>query len=365
MIRFHHYHLSPLLPLFAALLTTTSPAREAAALQPGAPVDFAQLAIQPKAWEKRGLSLQLTPWTGKHVVFLTVDDTLDPVLIGRWVANLDAGWGLYRELTGRDPRPFRQIGGKATIAAVPGADLTCGLGCGYVGATGVELAMFYNHNYPQLKTHPKAMPHYVFYEMGRNYYTFGDRHSCFITGFAVFMRYVCMDTLGFEDTDAGTRKVIEGLEPRFAASGMNFVDLFTTSGGKGEKAHAIKDDQGEMISPSDQPCRYTSAMQRLHREHGGDAWLKSFFLELATAAEVKPNTPADALNQGWYWLLSASVAARQDLSPVFADEWKLPLNPATRAALAKIDWKKSGLSLKQVAAAVTPGFVQDEPPATR
>ena len=46
------------------------------------------------------------------------------------------------------------------------------------------------------------MPHYVFYEMGRNYYTFGDRHSCFITGFAVFMRYVCMDALKCEDTDA-------------------------------------------------------------------------------------------------------------------------------------------------------------------
>jgi hypothetical protein len=70
------------------------------------------------------------------------------------------------------------------------------------------------------------MPHYVFYEMGRNFYTFGDRHSCFITGFAVFMRYVCMDALKCEDTDARTRQVIEGIEPLLSASGLSFLDLF-------------------------------------------------------------------------------------------------------------------------------------------
>jgi hypothetical protein len=198
------------------------------------------------------------------------------------------------------------------------------------------------------------MPHYVFYEMGRNYYTFGDRHSCFITGFAVFMRYVCMDALKFEDRDAQTRKVIEGLEPLFAASGMSFLDLFTTSGGSGEKADRIKDRDGRALSPSDQPCCYTSAMLRLRRENGGDAWVKRFFHELAACPDFKPDTKEGALNQSWYWLLCASVAAQKDLSPVFAGEWKLLLADETRAALAGIDWQKNGLSVKEVADAVTP-----------
>jgi hypothetical protein len=63
--------------------------------------------------------------------------------------------------------------------------------------------------YPALQRDPLAIPHYVFYEMGRNFYTFGDRHSCFVTGFAVFMRYVCMDTLKFHDEDRRTRQTIE------------------------------------------------------------------------------------------------------------------------------------------------------------
>lgn len=334
---------------------------DAAPLKPGKPFDYSKFAFQPKSWEKLGLSLQLIPWTGKKVIFLTVDDTLDPALMATWVSRLDDGWQVYADLTGQTPGKFKHLEGKVLIAAVPSGDLTCGAGCGYIGMTGIELAMFYDQNYPELKARPKAMPHYVFYEMGRNYYTFGDRHSCFITGFAVFMRYVCMDVLKYEDADARTREVIEGVEPLFAASGLSFIDLFTTSGGTGEKNNCIKDASGEMISPSDQPVRYASAMLRLRRENGGDAWVKRFFLELATCPTSSPATKEGALAQGWYWLLAASVAAQKDLSPLFAGEWKLPLTEDTRTALGKVDWKRDGLTVKDVISAVTPAW--QTPPA--
>ena len=50
----------------------------------------------------------------------------------------------------------------------------------------------------------------------------------------------------------------------------------------------------------------------------------------------------------------ASVAARKDLSPLFVDQWKLPLAPDTRAALGKIDWHKKGLTVKEVMGTVAP-----------
>lgn len=341
--------------LFAlAISTPCLRGADAAALKPGERVDYSKFAFQPKDWEQRGLSLQLTPWTGKSVVFLTTDGALDPGLMGLWVSRLDAGWKVYADLTGQRPEPFRQIGGKVTIAAVPESDLTCGAGCGFVGAMGIELAMFYDHNYPELKAHPKAMPHYVFYEMGRNFYTFGDRHSCFITGFAVFMRYVCMDALNCEDRDAGTRKTIEGVEPLFSKSGLTFLELFTNSPALDEKVDRIKDEKGRGISPSDQPVTYASAMLRLRRQNGGDAWLKRFFQELAACPGADLHTREGALTQCWHWLLCSSVAAKKDLSPVFAGEWKMPLAEDTRAALGKIDWKKEGLTLKAVKDTVAP-----------
>ena len=353
--------LRSVLALLFTLGSWQAQAAEIAPLKPGPRLDYSKYAFQPKSWEKRGLSLQLTPWTGSNVIFLTTDDTLDPGLMGIWVSRLDAGWQLYADLTGRKPSPFKQFEGKVTIAAVPGYDLTCGAGCGYVGSTGIELAMFYDQNYPELRVRSNAMPHYVFYEMGRNYYTFGDRHSCFITGFAVFMRYVCMDALPCEDTDARTRKVIESVEPLLSASGLSFLDLFTMSTGVGEKVSRIKDARGKVVEPSDQPVRYASAMLRLRRENGGDAWVKRFFHELAACPRSKPDTKEGALSQGWHWLLCASVAAQKDLSPVFAGAWKLPIAEETRAALGKVDWKKDGLTVKEVAAMVPPVWQGSEP----
>ncbi len=336
-----------------ALALLVSVAAAAAPLQPGTPFDYSKYAFQPKSWEERDLSLKLIPWTGSNVIFLTTTNTLDPLLMDIWVSRLDAGWELYAELTGRKPRPFRQFEGKVTIAAVPRYELTCGAGCGYVGATGIELAMFYDHNYPELKSHPNAMPHYVFYEMGRNYYTFGDRHSCFVTGFAVFMRYVCMDALHCEDTDSRTRQVIEKVEPLMAKSGLSFLDLFTTLGA-GEKVSRIKDENGRLVTPSDQPVRYATAMLRLRRENGGDVWVKRFFHELALCPKFKSDTKDGALNQGWYWLLCASVAAQKDLSPVFVGQWRLPVSEESRAALSRIDWKMDGLTVQQASGIVKP-----------
>jgi hypothetical protein len=127
------------------LVVSDLQARNMAPLQPGSPLDYSKFAFQPESWKKRGLSLKLIPWTGTNVVFLTTEATLDPALMGIWVSRLDAGWQVYADLTGRVPSPSRQFEGKVTIAAVPGYDLTCGAGCGFVGATGIELAMFYDH----------------------------------------------------------------------------------------------------------------------------------------------------------------------------------------------------------------------------
>ncbi|HUR46584.1 MAG TPA: hypothetical protein VMZ27_11965 [Candidatus Saccharimonadales bacterium] len=351
-----HAHITCQLAFLLALAAHRLLAADIAPLQSGPLFDYSKFAFQPESWQKHGLSLQLVPWSGTNVIFLTTEDSLDPALMAIWVSRLDAGWQLFGQLTGRKPSPFRQSQGKVTIAAVPRGDLTCGAGCGYVGATGIELAMFYSHNYAELKIHPYAMPHYVFYEMGRNYYTFGDRHSSFITGFAVFMRYVCMDALGYEDTDAKTRKVIESVEERFATSKLSFLELFTMSTGVGEKVSRIKDANGKVIQPSDQPVRYASAMLRLRRENGGDAWVKRFFHALADCPKFKADTKEGALNQSWYWLLCANLAAQKDLSTVFGGEWRLPITDVTRNALAKIDWKKNDLTLQEVASAVTPGW---------
>lgn len=323
-----------------------TPARESVALAPGAPVTYAP--FYPERWSERQTSTKLVPWTGSNLVFLTTSPEFDPEVMGRFVQRLDGGWQLYQELAARAPSLFKQIDGLPTIAAVPGFEYTCGYGCGYVGATGIEAGAFYGHDYPILANDPAAVPHYYFYEMGRNFYTFGDRHSLFTTGYAVFMRYVCLDTLACPDPDVATRQTIESAIDLYAKSPMGFLEGFTTLGGLDEKAPRLKDPNGRPIQPSDQPVIYASAMLRLHRDCGGNEWLGRFFRHLAACPEVPPESPDAGLRQGLNWLIAASCAARRDLTPVFVDQWRLPLPASSRQALAWVDWTAPGLKTQEV-----------------
>jgi hypothetical protein len=326
-------------------------------LKPGNPIDYGPLAFQSETWKAKGQSTMLVPWAGSNVVFLTTSVDFDGRLMAGWVRALDDGWSLYADLTGSRPAPLKQIDGRATIAAVPEFDFTCGAGCGFVGSSGIELAMFYRWNYPALERDPQAIPHYVFYEMGRNFYTFGDRHSCFTTGFAVFMRYVCMDTLKCHDEDQRTRQIIEQAEGRIKRSDLSFLRMFTNTDGLSEKEPRLKDDLGRLIEPSDQPVTYASAMLRLWRENGGNPWLHRFFVALRECEAAPENTRDGPLRQCWNWYVSASVAAHHDLSAVFVDDWRLPLSAEARHALAAVDWKQDGLTPALVNRQVTAASV--------
>lgn len=326
-----------------ALVFTVGDPANAVAPKPPAPgraIDYGPMAFFPNRWKEQEHSTQLFPWEGKQVVLLTTKKDLDPKVIEVFLDRLDGGWKYYADMVGQSPRPGKLLKNKPTIAVVPDGRLTCGYGCGLVGATGIEVAGFDGSDYPLVVKNPKAFPHYYFYEMGRNYFVFGDRHSAFTTGYAVFMRYCCMDALKCEDAEAKVRDQIEQAEGHYAKSNMPFLQAFTTQGGLDEKVPRLKD----MVGPSDQPVMYASAMLKLRNDYGGDGWVKRFCRQLATCPEVKSDTPEGALYQSVMWLAAASVAASEDLTPLFVDRWRLPVGEKTRKALKQIEWKAQELT---------------------
>ena len=327
------------------LLAVITPAT--AALEPGEPVDYSKLAFYPDRWKQHKHNTRLVPWKGEQVVFLTMSDAHDPKVMGAFVDHLDAGWKLYGDLTGRKPHPHRAVDGLAPIAAVPGGGLTCGYGCGYVGATGIEMTSFYTHHFPGLEKDPRNVPHAYFYEMGRNYYTFGRRHDCFTTGFAVFMRYVCTDTLKLTDHDKGTRKVIDEAIGMYAKSELPFLRTFTNADGLSEKQNRLK------ASPTDQPVMYASAMLHLWKTHGDD-WLRRFFRQLATCPEANQRTKDGARTQCMAWYVSASLAAQRNLSETFIDQWRLSLTETEQAALKAVDWSSDSITAGEIMQRLVP-----------
>jgi hypothetical protein len=340
--------------LALASVGLTMPVR---AVEPGEPVDYKGLAFYPDRWEKRKVSTQLVPWEGEQVVFLTTSKDFDPKVMQRLLDRLDAGWKHFGEIVGKSPRTRNLLNKKTTIAAVPDGRLTCGAGCGYVGATGIEVSLFYNRDYAVLKDQPDAFLHYYFYEMGRNYFVFGDRHSAFTTGFAVLMRYVCMDAMKCDDPEAKLREQIENAEAVYSKGDLSFLDAFTTQGKLSEKQNRLRGFRG----PSDQPVMYTSAMLKLREDYGGDDFLKAFYKQLLTCPSVKYNSKQAALQQSASWLVAASFAAGQDLTPVFVERWRMPLSAESLAAFKAIDWAKEERSAGELMKALDIQFT-DLPP---
>ncbi|MEN8774070.1 MAG: calcium-binding protein [Akkermansiaceae bacterium] len=307
-----------------------------AEIKAGPGLDYAKLAFYPKRWKEKKIDTIMFPWEGKEIAFLTITDGFDPKVMTQFVGSLDQGWSTYLKFTGKAPRLNRQVNGKPVIAAIPDGNLSCGAGCGYVGATGIEANYFYSSTYKNLQKNPKTIPHLYFYEMGRNFFTFGRKHSCYTTGFAVFMRYVCIDTLNVVDNDKRTRETINKAIEIYSKGELNFLKTFTNAHGLSEKQNRLQ------TSPTDQPVMYASAMLHLWKLLG-DEWLSSYYKNIHTLPSFADNTREGARSQSLGWYLAASVAAQKDLAEIFVKEWRFPLSNEEKQTLSYINWKEEGL----------------------
>lgn len=325
-------------PIIITLLAALTASTYASQLKPGEPFDYPSQAFYPDRWIEKELTAPLYPWVGEEITLLTPGDKLDPKVISTFVGHLDRGWNLYREIVGKSPRKNKLYADTSTIAIMPAAGLTCGYGCGYVGSTGIEMTDFDRH-YKNAKADSDRVPHAYFYEMGRNYFVFGNRHSCFTTGFAVFMRYVCIDSLEIKDIDLNTRKTIDKAISLFEKNDMTFLDGMTNFGTHGDKGNRLKDSRGRQIDPSDQNVLYASLMLQLRKEFGGDDFVKRFYHELHDAPSIRPKDTATARQQCLSLLVCASIAAEKNLTKRFTENWKLQLDQPIIDALNKIDWR--------------------------
>lgn len=310
-------------------------------------IDYSSLAFYPERWKKAEASFDMLAWEGKQVVFVTKRGNYQPEELTKFVGRLDHAWQKFSDLIGETPKPLKTFHDKPVICAIPKSNLSCGYGCGMVGATGIEASAFYSIDLPNFRKSPDSFQHYYFYEMGRNFYVFGDRHSSFRTGFAVFMRYVCMDGLGCKDLDIKTRRTIERCEEEYAKSDVSFYDAFLRLDSD-EKQHRLADRSGRTIVPSDQPVMYATAMLKLRRDYGGDAWVQRFYRALLQSNSAVATDIESAKVQLLNWLVCASVAAQKDLTPVFADRWRMPLTQNQRQVMLQTDWKDENIDIKQV-----------------
>jgi hypothetical protein len=161
---------------------------EATPVGPGAPVIYTTF---------QGQSLERFPWFGKHVVVLTADDGLEPMVMKALVSSVNRAYFSYRQFTGQIPVPLPStvLEGRAIVAEVPDG-ATCGAGCAFLGLTGIELT---STTFATLYDGIRLRGEYdqaVFYELGRNFWFYSPQLGAlgpFVTGFAIANRFVSME----------------------------------------------------------------------------------------------------------------------------------------------------------------------------
>jgi len=295
------------LPVVLLLIPATT-----SAIEPGQRVEY-------KTFENR--TEHLYPWLGSRVAVLTKSANLDRRAMQRLVDALDATYDYYARTTGKTPRRFREYKGRMSIAQVT---KTCGAGCGYLGATGIEVMDdYFNNLYRRIKE-DNEFDQLLFYEFGRNFWVFGskleyhgrDDTGSVTTGFAVFMRFKAMEAAGVRGAPFGDMAF-----PEFRRAVERIVDEYQRN------PHL---NWGNTLRVGKSPAfgggadLFASMMLHLTGRLGGEAFLQRFFREVAGLPDAK--STQDAVDN---MVVAASRASGRNLVPIFESFWRWPAGKRT------------------------------------
>ncbi|MBI1369816.1 MAG: hypothetical protein GC162_14315 [Planctomycetes bacterium] len=270
--------------------------------------------------------LTLHAWVGEHVAVLTPTADLDAATMTKMVRGLDRVYAFYRTSTGRDPKAIKtkMIDGRTTVAVVA---KTCGAGCGNVGATGIEMMPeYFQELYTGLKKRDQ-WDQVICYEFGRNFWFAGpqleyqgdDNPRSVQTGYAVFMRFMSMQSAGLDGGPFRGKSFDE-----FKQTVEGLVDLYEKDASL-TWANTLRVDKAPAnpmdLNGTDLFAGFCFRLRRMY----GDDFVGKLWQEAAKRPKAK--TSQDALDN---FVIAASIAAHADLSSLFADRWRWPLSDAAR-----------------------------------
>jgi serralysin len=267
-----------------------------------------------------GQVFKLYPYSGRNIALLIPSSNLDQTTIEKIITVFDEAFDYYFYITKRLPEKLLNYNNLATIAVVPE---TCGAGCGYLGATGIEIT---EPTFKILYDGVQNYNHYdqvVFYELGRNFWFYGDKAEykgldntgSITTGYAVFMRFMSIDatkvTPGpFNNNDFPFfRNEVEGLIKLYLAdSSQNWQNTLRVGRAPQNTLNLGATDL------------FASVLFQLKNLYG-EEFLIRLWKELANRPMAA--STQDAVDN---FIVSASLAASENLSTLFTQTWRWPLS---------------------------------------
>ncbi|HEX8546151.1 MAG TPA: PA14 domain-containing protein, partial [Cytophagaceae bacterium] len=277
-----------------------------------------------------GVNLSLYKYEGAKTMVLANSNSLDAATMTKWVNAMDGTYNFYESATGRQPsvNSATYINNRSTLAKV---DKTCGAGCGYLGATGIELQADYFDdfyydllNYNQYSQEP-------FYEFGRNFWFYFNKldytsNDPIVTGYAVFMRFMAMEHLGLQGANFNSwtftqfKDNVKGLLATYMGDpSLNWNN--TLGVGQGIP--------GSSLGATDLFASFCWYL----RDTYGETWVQNVWKH----AGERPDrlTTQDAVDN---FIIASSLAAKVNLTSLF-QTWKWPISNDAINYLSTVDYK--------------------------
>ena len=303
--------------------TPTAPATPAAA----APVEPAPnqcqeplvaRTVEYQAFDDKRYQRQA--WIGERIALLVPAGERDECVMTHLVSVLDQAYTYYQKVTGQEPKSNKSLEGRPTIAVV---EQTCGAGCGYLGASGIELMPDFFEVLYRGVAESGRFDQVVFYELGRNFWFYSDQieftgtdnTGSVTTGYAVLMRFMSMKAVSAKGGPFNGRpfkefrREVEDLLDRYLADpNANFDNTLRVG-----KAPANPMNLGATDL-------FASIIFRLARVHG-DGLIERLWREVGK--RPKATSTEQAIDN---LVLAASAAARVNLGRVFGKRWRFPIS---------------------------------------
>lgn len=266
-----------------------------------------------------GVTLNLYAWKGNGVMILSRNNNLDRATMFKWLTAMEKTYAYYKSCTGMDPavNPPTFIDSCTTIADVPA---TCGAGCGYLGATGIEmLSSYFDVMYNAINNN-NQYDQEDFYEFGRNFWFYGPQlayktNDPITTGYAVFMRFMAMDAIGVNGAPFGSWTYAT-----FETNVQNLIDTYLADPSL-NWANTLGVGQGIANSHLGATDLFASFCFRLRRDYGGDTFVKNLWKNVALRPAA--NTTQDAVDN---FVLAACATANKNLTSLFMNTWRWPVS---------------------------------------
>jgi len=254
-----------------------------------------------------GDPLRLFLWLGREVALLTRSGDHDPAAMADIVEWYDKAHEYFVRVTGRKPSKHYSLSGRNTIAEVP---RTCGMGCGMVGATGVEMTKEAFAKLSRLFREEGAIYSLPLYELGRNFYFYGEQlgyqapdYLDVGSAFALVMQSLCY-------LDAGLPAPREMRE--YDKKLVGILDAYLADPNRRFDNTLRENKSNELLA---------AMILRLHRDYGGEEFITRFWQ--GVARQDKAGSTQEAVDN---FVRAACLAAGRNLTELFAGPWKLPVS---------------------------------------